>query len=46
MKYGARALIIAVPHTFAGDLKFNSHVHLLVSAGGLQESVSVTYHLI
>jgi hypothetical protein len=37
MKYGARALIIAVPHTFGGDLKFNCHVHLLVSVGGLQE---------
>jgi len=24
-------------HTFGGDLKFNSHIHLLVSAGGLQE---------
>jgi len=38
MKYGARAIIMVVPHTFGGDLKFNSHVHLLVSAGGLQES--------
>ena len=38
MKYGARALIMAVLHTFGGDLKFNSHVHLLVSAGGLYES--------
>jgi hypothetical protein len=38
MKYGARALIMAVLHTFGGDLKFNSHVHLLVSAGGLHES--------
>jgi len=34
---GAKALIIAVPHTFGGDLKFNCHIHLLVSAG-LQES--------
>jgi Putative transposase/Transposase zinc-binding domain len=38
MKYGASALIMVVPHTFGGDLKFNSHVHLLVSAGGLHES--------
>ena len=38
MKHGAKALIIAVPHTFGGDLKFNCHIHLLVSAGGLQES--------
>jgi hypothetical protein len=38
MKHGARAIIMAVPHTFGGDLKFNSHVHLLVSAGGLHEA--------
>jgi hypothetical protein len=37
-KYGARALIIVVPHTFGGDLKFNAHLHILVSAGGRQES--------
>jgi Transposase zinc-binding domain/Putative transposase len=37
-KYGARALIMVVPHTFGGDLKFNSHIHLLVSAGGFEES--------
>lgn len=29
---------MVVPHTFGGDLKFNSHLHILVSAGGLQES--------
>ena len=40
MKYGARALIQVVRHTFGGALKFNSHIHLLVSAGGLQESGS------
>ena len=40
MKYGARAFIIAVPHTFGGDLKFNTHIHLLISAGGLHESDS------
>ncbi len=38
MKYGARALIMAVPHTFGGDLKFNTHIHLMVSAGGLRDS--------
>lgn len=37
MKYGASALIMAVPHTFGGDLKFNTHIHLLVSAGGLRD---------
>ena len=25
-----------MPHTFGGDLKFNAHLHILVSAGGLQ----------
>lgn len=38
MKYGAKALIIVVPHTFGGDLKFNTHLHVLISKGGLQES--------
>src|SRR5690348_4511097 len=36
MKYGAKALIMVVPHTFGGDLKFNTHLHILISAGGLQ----------
>jgi Putative transposase/Transposase zinc-binding domain len=38
MKYGATVLIIVVPHTFGGDLKFNPHLHILISAGGLLES--------
>src|SRR5450432_25419 len=38
MKYGADVLIIVVPHTFGGDLKFNCHLHILLSAGGLQKS--------
>jgi hypothetical protein len=38
MKYGADALIVVVPHTFGGDLKFNAHLHILISAGGLQKS--------
>lgn len=38
MKYAAHAIIMAVPHTFGGDLKFNTHVHMLVSAGGLRDS--------
>jgi Putative transposase/Transposase zinc-binding domain len=38
MKYGAKALIMAVPHTFGGDLKFNTHVHVLISGGGLRKS--------
>jgi hypothetical protein len=36
-KYGVRVLIMVVPHTFGGRLNFNSHLHVMVSAGGLQE---------
>ena len=36
--YGVRPLIMVVPHTFGGYLNFNCHLHILVSAGGLQES--------
>lgn len=38
MKYGAKALIIIVPHTFGGDLKFYCHLHILISNGGIEES--------
>jgi hypothetical protein len=37
-RYGVRLIIVVVPHTFARDLTFNCHLHILVSAGGLQES--------
>jgi hypothetical protein len=37
-RYGIRVLIIVVPHTFGARLNFNSHLHILVSVGGLQES--------
>ena len=37
-RYGVRVIIVAVIHTFARDLNFNCHLHILVSAGGLQES--------
>jgi hypothetical protein len=37
-RYGANVLVVVVPHTFGGDLKFNSHLHILISAGGFQES--------
>ncbi len=33
-----RVLIIVVPHTFGAALNFNCHLHILVSADGLQES--------
>jgi putative transposase/transposase-like zinc-binding protein len=38
MKFGVSVLAIVVPHTFGGDLKFNTHLHILISAGGLLES--------
>ncbi len=37
-KYGVSVLVIAVQHTFGRHLTFNSHLHMLVSAAGLQES--------
>jgi len=37
-KYNANVLVMVVPHTFGGDLKFNTHLHILVSAGGLVEA--------
>ena len=37
-RYGARVLILAVPHTFGRHLNFNAHLHITVSAGGLKES--------
>ena len=37
-KYGVRLIIVVVLHTFARDLNFNCHLHILVSAGGLEES--------
>ena len=40
VKYGVRVLIIVVPHTFGRHLNFNTHLHILVSAGGLRESES------
>lgn len=38
IKCGVRVLIMVIPHTFGGRLNFNSHLHILMSAGGLQES--------
>ncbi len=37
-RHGLRAGIIDVLHTFNGKLEFNSHVHAMVTAGGLDES--------
>jgi hypothetical protein len=37
-RYGVCVLIMVVPHTFGARLNFNSHLHILVSTGGLRES--------
>jgi hypothetical protein len=37
-KYGLRIGVIAILHTFNGQLKFNSHVHTMVTGGGLRGS--------
>lgn len=37
-KYGIRLLIVVIPHTFGRHLNFNSHLHILVSDGGLREN--------
>ena len=38
MRYGVRVLILVFPHTFGRHLNFNAHLHVMVSAGGLNES--------
>jgi len=38
VRHGVRVAVIAIPHTFNGRLEFNSHVHTMVTAGGLQSS--------
>ena len=37
-KYGLRVGVIAILHTFNGKLEFNSHVHTMVTGGGLYGS--------
>jgi hypothetical protein len=37
-KYGVRVGVIGVLHTFNGQLEFNSHVHTMVTDGGLHWS--------
>lgn len=37
IKYGVRVFIIIVQQTFGGFLDFHPHLHIMVSAGGLQE---------
>jgi hypothetical protein len=46
-KHGIQVGVIAILHTFNGRLEFNSHVHTMVTAGGLQASgkwVSSVYY--
>jgi len=47
-KYGLRVGVIAILHTFNGKLEFNSHVHTMVTGGGMYGSsdtwVSRAYH--
>jgi hypothetical protein len=40
-KYGLRIGVIAIPHTFNGKLEFNSHVHTMVTGGGLHGSSDI-----
>jgi len=35
VKHGLRVGVIAILHTFNGQMKFNSHVHTMVTEGGL-----------
>ena len=46
MEYGARALIMVVPHTFGGDLKFHCHLYVLILAGGLEAAAQGEHFLI
>jgi hypothetical protein len=41
VKYGVRVGVIAILHTFNGKLEFNSHVHAMVTGGGLHESSDI-----
>jgi hypothetical protein len=37
-RFGLKVGVIAVPHTFNSKLEFNAHVHVMVTAGGLETS--------
>jgi hypothetical protein len=43
-RYGVRLIINVVQQTFGGFLNFVPHLHIMVSAGGLQESKSRWIH--
>lgn len=38
LRFGARVMILVVPHTFGSLLNFNPHLHMLISTGGIEES--------
>src|SRR5262249_4563564 len=37
-KFGLDIGVIAIPHTFNSKLDFNAHVHVMITAGGLEAS--------
>ena len=41
IKFGVEVLITVIPHTFGAWLNFNSHLHILVSAGGMKTSEGI-----
>jgi Putative transposase/Transposase zinc-binding domain len=41
VRHGLRVGVLAILHTFNGKLEFNSHVHTMVTAGGLHDSSEV-----
>jgi hypothetical protein len=43
-RYGVRLLVLVVQQTFGGLLNFVPHLHVMVSAGGLQESTNRWIH--
>jgi hypothetical protein len=43
-RYGVRILVVVVQQTFGGFLNFHPHLHVMVSAGGLQESKNRWIH--
>jgi hypothetical protein len=38
IKFDTSVLIMVIPHTFGARLNFNSHLHILASAGGIDRS--------
>ena len=43
-RYGVRILVVVVQQTFGGFLNFHPHLHVMVSAGGLQEGKNRWIH--